>query len=447
MTDGRARPRLGVVVAGAGAVTPLEAYLGLRSIVEPIFLVAHLDGAPPDPRSDPVLKRLSDRAEVTTTDAAADARLHGVTTFSADGVAVAGALAATLGLPPLAADAGEGLADKLVQRSTLGTDIGARFAALPSAAEDDDTLAAWSRTAAHIGLPAVLKPALGHASHGVAPIDDLAALAAAHRRLQRADLHGESGRWLLEERLTGHDQWPRAAYVSVETVVAGGRPHHVAVTRKLPLVPPFRELGQYLPPATDPDADEVEAAILEVTTTALDRLGVRHAVTHTELMLTSSGPRVLEVNGRIGGLVRDLVRRAYGADLVPVAAEVALGWAPTTLPGSRATLGGALVFQYAPLTPTTPGRFLEVVGLDDVLATPHLERYAAHVRPGDEVPGGTHTATLGVLSGTCADERELALAVQAIEAGLSYRFVANPDGAPTLHDPRGAPRPVSPAAR
>ena len=111
-------------------------------------------------------------------------------------------------------------------------------------------------------------------------------------------------------------------YVSVESVTSHGHTRHIEITGKFPLAPPLRETG-YVVPATLDAA--TRRSVLDRTTSALAALDVRHGASHVELKLTPAGPHIIEVNGRVGGYVADLVRRSRGYDLVRAALQAALG--------------------------------------------------------------------------------------------------------------------------
>jgi hypothetical protein len=445
-----ARPRLGIVVAGQGSVTPVEAYSALRDSYDPVFLVVAGESAAEEADSAKLaatLRALARRAEVCWLPAAQPSRwvlppirdLSGITTFCADGVEVAASLASEAGLPALAAGGGRGLYDKVAQRAALGPELSPRSVALPAPCCSAELGASsphipctgqeWERVAERLGFPAVLKPARGQASRGVRRVEDYAGLRAARR-----EIAGQPGAgWLLEEYLTGDDRWPRAGYVSVESVVSRSEIRHVALTRKLPMAAPFREVGQYLLPRTL--EDPADRAVLDATSQALSRLGVRNAVTHTELKLTPGGPKIIEVNGRVGGLVRELVKAGRGVDLARAAAAVAMGARPDCQPEAAA----ALVFQYGPLAPVRPAVFQRAHGVDAVLSLAGVDRYLSHVAVGEHLRGGTETVTMGVVSGACRDEDELAALLTGLEQVLCYEFRFEPDGEPVRCDTRGIP--------
>lgn len=462
--SGNRLPRLAIVVAGRGSLTPIEAYSALRDSYVPVFLVVEA-AERDDPASVALastMRALARRAEVHWLPPATGRAgqvvapipgLSGITTFCADGVEVACRLTSEAGLPPLAADGGQGLYDKVTQRSALGPDLSPRHHPLPTpccpagpASADPHTgcnRQEWEQAAVLVGLPAVLKPARGQASRGVRPIADIAELRAARDEIHAGGTNRPPDEaepaWLLEEFLAGHDRWPRAAYVSVESVVSCSDIRHVALTRKLPMVEPFRELGQYLLPRTprDPESAGEQRALLDCASQALARLRVRNAVTHTELMLTPDGPKVIEVNARLGGLIRELVRAGRGLDLVRAAATVAVGSRPDC-PDDPAA-GTELVYQYGPLAPVSPAVFLAAHGVADVLSLPGVDRYLAHVSAGELLGGGTETVTMAVVSGACRDEEELAAVVTDLEKVLSYEYRLHPDGQVERCDPRGVP--------
>ncbi len=130
---------------------------------------------------------------------------------------------------------------------------------------------------------------------------------------------------MVEGYLGGSDQAVSrfADVVSVESFVLDGSAHHLAVTGRFPFADPFRETGSVLPSDISPaDAEAAE----EVATAAISGLGLRHGCVHTELKFTSHGPCIVEVNGRIGGGIPELLALAGGQiDLLRFGMERALG--------------------------------------------------------------------------------------------------------------------------
>jgi biotin carboxylase len=112
--------------------------------------------------------------------------------------------------------------------------------------------------------------------------------------------------------------------------------HPLVLAEKMTGFPPyFEEVEHIVPPGDRPGIDEAVAMVLAAHEIAgLDRL-----VSHSEFRLTSRGPRLIEINPRIGG---DLIPLpgylAEGADVAGAAADVALGRAPDlAAQGARAS--------------------------------------------------------------------------------------------------------------
>ncbi|MEU4777161.1 ATP-grasp domain-containing protein [Micromonospora sp. NPDC023633] len=301
----------------ASAVTVLSA---ARDVCDVVFLrMRHEDAAAADMWAIPENVRVVDAvglSEDEICDLAATLSPDGVAAFNDNWLHLAARIAQRCGLSFHSPATVPALTDKFLQRTLLNA------AAVPSPQARlvrtvDDAVAAL----AEVGLPAVLKPRNGAGSVDTARIESLGQC----RSYVAEFVARGTGDFVLEELLTGD---PSVAgecwgdYVSVESVVQGEDVQTVCVTSKLPLAPPFRETGHVLP-CTLSERDQAAAA--EVASAALRALGVRHGVTHTEIKLTPTGPHVIEVNGRLGGYVPVLLRRASGFDLVRTVLRLATG--------------------------------------------------------------------------------------------------------------------------
>ncbi|MEU8522371.1 ATP-grasp domain-containing protein [Streptomyces sp. NPDC048577] len=187
-----------------------------------------------------------------------------------------------------------------------------------------------------IGYPIVLKPAGQAGSVGVIRVDTSEDLAAAFgfAAAGAALAGGQNSDILVEEYLDGPE-------ISVECVTEHGRTHAVAVTRKkLGFEPYFEEVGHTVD-ATDPLLDDVAP----IAAAAIRALGLDHGIQHVEMRLTTTGPRIIEVNGRIGGdLIGHLVRLATGLDLPRIAADLACGTNPRLEHSRLRAAGVALLY-------------------------------------------------------------------------------------------------------
>ncbi|MEU2357698.1 ATP-grasp domain-containing protein [Streptomyces misionensis] len=255
---------------------------------------------------------------------AADRGVAGVLTYLENHVVLAARLADRFALPGNAPAAVEACRDKYLTRSLLAA------AGVPSARS---YLVADAETAVEyavlLGGPVVIKPRSLAGSAGVHRADTPDQVRDAFQAAKDASLFGmertgEAG-VLIEEYLDGPE-------VSVECVVLGrGTVHVAAVTRKyLGDEPAFQEVG-HLVDATDPLL--ADRRIHDVAVDALSAVGISSGVMHVEMRLTRLGPRIIEINARLGGdLIPHLVHLATGLNLPQINADLATGVAPELIP-------------------------------------------------------------------------------------------------------------------
>jgi biotin carboxylase len=198
-----------------------------------------------------------------------------------------------------------------------------------------DGLAAATRAATRIGYPVVVKPRALAASFGVSLVHHPGELGAAFelasgRSVPGIPSFGHDG-VLVEEYLSG-------AEVSVDCALHDGVTTVVTVARKRLGYPPYFEEVEHLVDAADPLlADQTVTEVLSAAHTAV---GLRDGWAHTELRLTADGPKVVEINARLGGdLIPYLGLLATGVDPGPLAAATVCGRAPVCEPTLRRAAG------------------------------------------------------------------------------------------------------------
>ncbi|AUG80514.1 hypothetical protein CFP65_5832 [Kitasatospora sp. MMS16-BH015] len=382
--------RLGVVY-DEGAASFGEIQPGVARLAAPVFLL------PPGEHNRRLLPLIRRGGETVllTGDHAQDVAtvravgLDGIVTFSEQQLARTALFAEGAGLVSHTPATVRLLTDKLAQRERLAR---AGVDTVPSCPVPT-VQALRAALLAPVGLPAVLKPRTGSGSRETHLITDPET---GSRLLRRALAGAVAEEFVLESYLAGADTAPFGDYVSVESAVVDGRVHHLAVTGKLPLAPPFRETAQFWPSQLPgPEREGVE----RLATGALRALGVTTGITHTEIKLTPAGPRIIEVNGRLGGLVQELAVRAAGLDLVGLSGAIALG----ERPDPRGAGPERVYFQYTNPAPRFPSVLSSVEGVDEVLRQPGITAYIPHVRPGTSLPGGVMTQTLDLLCGHAPD--------------------------------------------
>ena len=280
----------------------------------------------------------------------------------------------------------------------------------------DDALA----VAADIGYPVVLKPRAMAASLGVVRVGTPEELRA---RFAFARDTTVPGAWrydavLVEEYLTGPE-------ISVDSAVHRGRAYPMFVARKeVGYAPYFEEVGHVVDGADPLLADAGLMRIVQDTHTAL---GFADGMTHTELKLTPAGPKVIEVNGRLGGdLIPYLGLRATGIDPGLAAAAVACG-RPPQVRADRSQVG-AVRFFYVEHEDTTIGS----IEFDESALPPALDRFVVDAKPGDVVsppPRGTVWGRIAFATAVAGTEQECRQALDAAQAALRVReAVSQPSG-------------------
>ncbi|WP_371502143.1 ATP-grasp domain-containing protein [Kitasatospora sp. NBC_00374] len=161
-----------------------------------------------------------------------------------------------------------------------------------------------------------------------------------------AELHsaGEGvSDFLLEEIVTGgtlgwFDGHGWGDYVSVEGIVADGVYHPLAITGRMPTVPPFTERAS-IAPAELPE--QLQRRIEELSRAAVDALGLETCATHTEIKLAPGGHGMwlIETAARFGGvLTTRQVEEVFGLDMIGMLTRQLLG-RPVDYPPRMATSG------------------------------------------------------------------------------------------------------------
>ncbi|CDX21100.1 conserved hypothetical protein [Mesorhizobium plurifarium] len=235
--------------------------------------------------------------------------IAGITGLRESVYATVGKLCQRFGLPGPNAASIERCCDKFAQRQLLAK------AAIPMpayrlAANAQDVESA----AAEIGLPVVLKPAIGSGSSGVRLCRDVEEVAEhATHLLSGKHIGGSSPGMLVEEFVQG-------PYHSVD--IMGDEIIGVAVADFGP--PPYFVFHGTTYPAKLNSAEY--KCIADVSLSCLRALDLDWGPKNIEFRWTKRGPVVIEVNPRLSGLPDpQLVEAAYGVDLIAEHIKLVIG--------------------------------------------------------------------------------------------------------------------------
>jgi biotin carboxylase len=319
-------------------------------------------------------------------------------TFLDANMALFAEAAVLLGLVFHSPDTARALTDKALQRQRLreaGLANPACEVIAPGATDDE-----VSEAVSAVGWPAILKPRSAQGSRYTFLANDRVQL----DRLLNS-LASDRPEMILEGFIRDDPamtKGPYASYVSVESVAANGVINHLALTGRFAQAENFRETGFFIPAAIE---EPVQSAVLAVAGQAIEALGVTSGCLHTEVKLSPDGPRIIEVNGRVGGGVPEMLDRASGVDLLGLIFAVALG-DEVTVTGPLPTRRVGYRFFLQP--PDVSATVASIDGLDSVSDFPGVGSITIHQGPGADLDwkDGSRNHIVAVV-GTAHDYDEL----------------------------------------
>ncbi len=266
-------------------------------------------------------------------------------------------------------------------------------------------------TADELGYPIILKPRALAASLGVVKVNDPTELrdnwAFAHDTTVPEAPHYDV-KVLVEEFADGYE-------ISIDAAVFHGQVTPFCLARKEIGYPPYAEEIGHFVDATDPllADDQLQQVLVD----AHKAIAFTDGVTHTEIMMTADGPKVIEINARIGGdLIPYLGLRATGVDPGLAAAAVACGRQPSLVP-DRALVGGVRFF-YVDENDTV----LESVAFDEIDA-PEIDQLVVLMEPGQTTsppPDGTLWGRIAYATAVAGSVAESRTGLDAAERALRW---------------------------
>lgn len=165
----------------------------------------------------------------------------------------------------------------------------------------------------------ITKPADNSGSRGIYLVDS-------KEKAQEAFLYSKAnsrnGDVVVEEYMEGPE-------VSVETLTVDGICHVIQITDKLTTgAPHFVEMGHSQPSQLN---QEVQKRIKEVAILANKAIGIKNGPSHTEIIVTKEGPKIVELGARLGGdcITTHLVPLSTGVNMVECCIKIALGQTPS----------------------------------------------------------------------------------------------------------------------
>ncbi|MER7164981.1 hypothetical protein ABT336_02735 [Micromonospora sp. NPDC000207] len=336
-------------------------------------------------------------------------RPAGIVTFSEFQLESTARLADRIGLPHHRLADLPGITRKDVQRRRFaerGVDA-VRVATITDVGQVDAAVG-------HVGLPAVVKPVRGASSRNTVAVHTPAEAYAFVAGALAGDGPGpRESALMLEELLVGRAApAPWGDYIAVDCAVSAGRAEAMFVTSKFALAEPFRERGGY--GGRSFVEDSLVAEVEALACRAVEAVGVTTGIADVEIKLTAAGPRVIEVNGRLGAWVDDLAVRSGFADPADVAVRAALGRPFEAR--RRPAPESPIAFHYLLVPPVEAGRVRGIQGVSALRRMPHVERVTVLTAPGEPADWRLGAAAnAAAVTGTTGSHTDLADTVAALE--------------------------------
>ena len=269
-------------------------------------------------------------------------QIDGVMTLATDmPMRTVAAIARECGLPGISEETAIKATDKSAMRKALlnaGVPVPVFYKV--------DTLDEFKTAASKMPGPFMVKPADSSGSRGILKVDHKDKAAKAY---EYARSFSRNGIVVVEDCMVGPE-------VSVETLADEGKIHVIQITDKITTgAPHFVEMGHTQPTRLD-CADEIK----KVAIAANKAIGIEYGPSHTEIIVTEEGPKIVELGARLGGdcITTHLVPLSTGVNMVEACIKIALGMKPDMQ--STLNCGSAIRYFHQ-----SPGVIKSISGIKD----------------------------------------------------------------------------------
>lgn len=179
----------------------------------------------------------------------------------------------------------------------------------------------YQKIVGNFSVPFIVKPADNSGSRGIFEVLDITDSSLIKEAYEYSHQNSRCGDVIVEEYMEGPE-------VSVETLAIDGQCYVIQITDKLTTgAPHYVEMGHSQPTKLEKNiVDE----IIYVAKKANQAIGIKNGPSHTEIIVTKEGPKVVEIGARLGGdnITTHLVPLSTGIDMVESCIKIALGESP-----------------------------------------------------------------------------------------------------------------------
>ncbi|MEO3738148.1 ATP-grasp domain-containing protein [Shewanella baltica] len=394
-----------LLIIGAG----IEACEGINLASDMGLGLIIVDGNPTAPgfdKADHVIQASTYDGEAIAKQALAlvekGLEIHGVIAMCADVPMSVAIVARALNLPGLSLQSAHWVADKLAMKQQLqkmGIPI-PRFCAVANKAS-------LHACANEIGFPLVIKPVDSRGARGVQLIEQTSQLDAAWTL---AHHESPTGRVMLEEYLEGPQ-------FSTETLVDNSRCYTLGFADRnyewLERTKPFIiENGGDAPTASN---ESIRSAVISCVEHAALALGICSGVAKGDMVFTDTGPKVIEIAGRLSGgyFSTTQIPLACGVNFVEKAIKLALGQS-LSVEEVTPSKQQAVAIRYLDLP---EGKVKSIFNHDVASTAPGVQLLKIFITPGSIIaPLSNHTQRSGFVITTATSKHE---AIELAQAALS----------------------------
>ncbi|MDE7313463.1 MAG: ATP-grasp domain-containing protein [Eubacterium sp.] len=218
----------------------------------------------------------------------------------------------------------------------------------------------------------ILKPSDNAGSRGVKLLEGKYGIQRLRREYEACKKYAGNGILLAEEVMEGPE-------VSVEALTVNGRTQVIAVTDKVVCeMPYFVEIGHREPTCLPPD---VLGHVVSAAKKAISAMHIQNGPSHTEIIVTKGGPKIVEIAARLGGdfITSRLVPLSTGISMVRESVRLSLG--EEVVLKKKWDRGAAIRFLFS----KADGTFRQAAGIQEAAREHGIQECCLYVSCGKKV--------------------------------------------------------------
>lgn len=257
--------------------------------------------------------------------------------------------------------------------------------------KEEDLKTAYYKT---FSQECIIKPSDSAGSRGVKLLAQGLNEGQIEQEYQLCKAASRNGVIVAEEVMTGPE-------VSVESLTVNGITDILTITDKVVCERPyFVEIGHKEPSSLP---DDMKNKIMNVTRQAIAAMNITNSPSHTEVMVTKDGPKIVEIAARLGGdfITSRLVPLSTGINMVKESVKMALHEPVCYERGKQ--MGAAIRF----ISADSKGKVTNISGIEEAKKMPGVYEVVVETKVGEQVaPLHSSNDRIGHVIATGKDTKE-----------------------------------------